>query len=141
MDYNNPNNYRPPQDYPNSGTTFATVSMILGVGSVFTLLTVYLPIILGSLSIIFAVLSTGTGKKMLATAKVGIGSAIGSMAMVLALMSTVFGLILGTSRENMVRLGQQMDQMIENQMGASPEELIGESYENIMESFADAMGK
>lgn len=141
MDYNNQNNYRPPQSYPHPGATFATVSMILGVGSVFTLLTVYLPFILGSLSIIFAVLSSGTGQKLLATAKVGIGSAIGSMAMIIALMGTVLGLILGTSRENMLQLGQQMDQMIENQMGASPQELIGESYEDIMRSFADAMGK
>lgn len=120
MDYNNQNNYRPPQSYPHPGATFATVSMILGVGSVFTLLTVYLPFILGSLSIIFAVLSSGAGQKLLATAKVGIGSAIGSMAMIIALMGTVLGLILGTSRENMLQLGQQMDQMIENQMGASP---------------------
>ncbi len=141
MDYNNQNNYRPPQSYPHPGATFATVSMILGVGSVFTLLTVYLPFILGSLSIIFAVLSSGAGQKLLATAKVGIGSAIGSMAMIIALMGTVLGLILGTSRENMLQLGQQMDQMIENQMGASPQELIGESYEDIMRSFADAMGK
>ena len=120
MDYNNQNNYRPPQSYPHPGATFATVSMILGVGSVFTLLTVYLPFILGSLSIIFAVLSSGAGQKLLATAKVGIGSAIGSMAMIIALMGTVLGLILGTSRENMLQLGQQMDQMIENQMGVSP---------------------
>ncbi len=141
MDYNNQNNYRPPQSYPHPGATFATVSMILGVGSVFTLLTVYLPFILGSLSIIFAVLSSGAGQKLLATAKVGIGSAIGSMAMIIALMGTVLGLILGTSRENMLQLGQQMDQMIENQMGVSPQELIGESYEDIMRSFADAMGK
>lgn len=141
MDYNNQNNYRPPQSYPHPGATFATVSMILGVGSVFTLLTVYLPFILGSLSIIFAVLSSGAGQKLLATAKVGIGSAIGSMAMIIALMGTVLGLILGTSRENILQLGQQMDQMIENQMGASPQELIGESYEDIMRSFADAMGK
>lgn len=141
MDYNNQNNYRPPQSYSHPGATFATVSMILGVGSVFTLLTVYLPFILGSLSIIFAVLSSGAGQKLLATAKVGIGSAIGSMAMIIALMGTVLGLILGTSRENMLQLGQQMDQMIENQMGASPQELIGESYEDIMRSFADAMGK
>lgn len=141
MDYNNQNNYRPPQFYHHPGITFATISLILGVGSVFTLLTVYLPIILGSLAIIFAVLSADAGKKMLATAKVGISSAIGSMATIIALMGTVFGLILGTSRENMVQLGQQMDQMIENQMGVSPEELTGESYENIMESLADTMGK
>lgn len=141
MDYNNQNNYRPPQFYPNPGTTFAMISMILGIGSVFTLMTIYLPIILGSLSIIFAVLSSGTGKKLLATAKVGIGSAVGSIAVVIALMGSVFGLILGSSRENLIQLYQQMDQIIESQMGASPEELIGESYENVMRSFADTMGK
>lgn len=141
MDYNNQDNYRPPQFYPNPGTTFATVSMILGVGSVFTLLTVYLSVILGSLAIIFAVLSSGAGKKFLATAKVGIGSAIGSMAVAIMLISSAFGFFLSSSRENLIQFGQQMDQIVEKQIGASPEELIGESYENVMKTFADAMGK
>lgn len=141
MDYNNQNNYRSPQNYRNPGMTFATVSMILGLGSIFTLLTVYLPIILGSLSIIFAILSTTAGQKVLATAKIGIGAAIGSLALVVILMGMTMSMLLGSSRDNLIRLGQQMDQMVEDQTGISPKDLAGQSYEDIMNDFADAMGK
>ena len=63
--YNNPytqpdqqQNYNRPQSpLHNPGLTMATVSMILGIGSIFTLFTVYLPLILGSIAILFAILS------------------------------------------------------------------------------------
>lgn len=141
MDYNNQNNYRPPQNYHNPGMTFATVSMILGLGSVFTLLTVYLPVILGSLAIIFAVLSTNAGQKVLAVAKVGICTAVGSFAIVTAVMCAMAGMLLGSSREDLTRLGQQMDEMLEDQIGVQPKDIMGESYEDILNEFADAMGK
>lgn len=141
MDYNNQNNYRPPQNYRNPGTTFATISMVLGLGSIFTLFTVYLPIILGSLSIIFAILSTSAGQKALAAAKVGICTAIGSMALTAVLMGMVMGMFLSAGREDLIQLGQQMDQMIEDLTGVQSEDLRGQSYEDIMKSFADAMGK
>lgn len=141
MDYNNQNNCRPPQIYQHPGTTFATISMILGLGSIFTLLTFYLPIILGSLSIIFAILSTSAGQKALATAKVGIYTAIGSMTLAVALMGMTMGLFLSASREDLIQFGQQTDQMIEDLTGAQPEDLRGQSYEDIMKSFADAIGK
>lgn len=141
MDYNNQNNYRPPQIYQHPGTTFATISMILGLGSIFTLLTFYLPIILGSLSIIFAILSTSAGQKALATAKVGICTAIGSMTLAVALMGMTMGLFLSASREDLIQFGQQTDQMIEDLTGAQPEDLRGQSYEDTMKSFADAIGK
>lgn len=141
MDYNNQNNYRLPQNYRNPGMTFATVSMILGLGSIFTLLTVYLPIILGSLSIIFAILSTNAGQKVLAGAKVGICTAIGSMALIVVLMGMMVSIFLGSSRETLIQFGQQMDQMIEDQTGIPLKDFAGESYEDIMNDFADAMGK
>ena len=145
MDYNNLNNYRPPQNYRHPGTTFATISMILGLGSIFTLLTVYLPIILGSLAIIFAILSTSAGQKFLVSAKVGICTAAGSISIVVAIIVTVMGmmisLLLGSSREDLIRLGQQMDQDIEDQIGIQPKDIMGESYEDIMTEFADTMGK
>lgn len=141
MDYNNQNNYRPPQNYRIPGMTFATVSMILGLGSIFTLFTVYLPIILGSLSIIFAILSTGAGQKALASAKVGICTSIGSMALITVLIGMMVSIFLGSSRENLIKFGEQMDQMIEDQTGVPLKDFTGESYEELMNDFADAMGK
>ena len=55
---------------------FAFAALILGVSALFSLFTVYLPLILGSLAILFALLSKGYGKKMAATAKIGFISAI-----------------------------------------------------------------
>ncbi len=141
MDYNNGYHYRQQQLSRNPGMTMATISMIFGIGSIFTILTIYLSLILGSLSILFAILSKGYGQKLLAGAKIGIGTAIGSMALVITIMVSVMGLILGSSRETMLDLGRQMDQQIEDQMGISPEDLLGESYEDIMKQYADLMGK
>lgn len=141
MDYNNEYHYRQQQLSRNPGMTMATISMIFGIGSIFTILTIYLSLILGSLSILFAILSKGYGQKLLAGAKIGIGTAIGSMALVITIMVSVVGLILGSSRETMLDLGRQMDQQIEDQMGISPEDLLGESYEDIMKQYADLMGK
>lgn len=140
MNYNN-QNYNPPQNFRNPGMTFATVSMILGLGSIFTLFTVYLPIILGSLSIIFAILSTSAGQKALATAKVGICTAAGSITLTIALMVMMVSMLLGSSREELVQLGQYIDQVIEDQTGTALEDVTGESYEDMMNDFADAMGK
>lgn len=145
MDYNNKDNYRPPQYYQHPGATFATISMILGLGSILTLLTVYLPIVLGSLAIIFAILSTNTGQKFLLSAKVGICTAAGSITIVVAIIVTLMGmtvsLLLGSSREELIRLGQQMDKSIEDQTGIQTKDIIGESYEDIMNEFADTMGR
>lgn len=141
MDYNNQNNYRPPRYYSNPGMTFATISMILGLGSIFTLPTVYLPIVLGSLSIIFAVLSTSAGSKVLTAAKVGICTAAGSMALIVMLIGMMMSFFLASSREDLVRMGQYIDQAVEDQTGVPLEELTGESYEDMMNDFADAMGK
>ena len=41
----------------------------------------------------------------------------------------------------MLSLGQQMDQQLEDQFGISPDEILGQSYEDIMEDFADSLGK
>lgn len=145
MDYNNQNNYRPPQYYQHPGSTFATISMILGFGSIFTLLTVYLPVILGSLAIIFAILSTNAGQKFLVSAKVGICTAAGSITIVIAIIVTVMGIMVsmlfGSSREDLIRLGQQIDKSIEEQTGIRVKDIMGESYEDFMNEFADTIGR
>ncbi len=141
MDYNNGYNYKQQQISRNPGITLATISMIFGIGSIFTIFTVYLSIILGSLSILFAILSKGYGRKLLVSAKIGVGTAIGGIALVFTMIFSVVGLILGSSRESLVDFGKQMDQQFEEQTGVSPEEILGESYEDFMRQYADLMGK
>jgi len=141
MDYNNGYNYKQQQISRNPGIAMATISMIFGLGSIITVFTVYLPLILGSLSILFAILSRGYGRKLLTGAKIGIGTAIGGMALVFTITFSLVGLILGSSRETMLDFGQQMDQQFEDQTGVSPEDILGESYEDIMKQYADLMGK
>lgn len=141
MNHQEQNYYYQPQNLQNTGATFATVSMILGLGCMFSFLTVYLPLIFGSLSIIFALLSKGYGKKLLVSAKIGLCTAIGCMALITVIMGTFITLFLSSSRTDMIRFGQQMDQQLENQLGISPDEVLGQSYEDIMEDLADSLGK
>ncbi|MDE6202177.1 MAG: hypothetical protein K2O16_01080 [Lachnospiraceae bacterium] len=151
MDYNNSNNPYVQQnhDYSNGtgqyirnpGQTMATVSMVLGVLSIFTMLTVYIPFVFGSLAILFAILSTGYGKKMLATAKIGIGTGIGGMAVVTAVVGTLVATILSSSGDSLTNFGRQMDQQFEHQTGQSFEDIFGQSYEDIMKDYAEMMGK
>ena len=96
-------------------------------------LTVYLPLVFGSLSIIFAILSKGYGKKLLISAKIGLCTAIGCIGLIIVIMGTFITLFLSSSRSDMIRLGQQMDQQLEDQFGISPDEILGQSYEDIME--------
>lgn len=141
MDYREQNNYNQPQNFHNAGANFATVSMILGLGCMFSFLTVYLPLVFGSLAIIFALLSKGYGKKMLIGAKIGMCTAIGCIALIITIMGTFIALFLSSSRSDMIRMGQQMDQQLEDQLGISPDEILGQSYEEIMKNFADSLGK
>lgn len=151
MDYNNNNNpYTQPnnnyysnnqsQYIRNPGQTMAIMSMILGLASLFTLFTVYIPIICGSLAIVLAVLSKGYGKRMLATAKIGIGTAIGGMALVITIVGSLTALLLSSSGDTLVKFGQQMDQQFEEQTGQKLEDVLGTSYEDIMKDYAESLG-
>lgn len=147
--YNNPytqpdqqQNYNRPQPpLHNPGLTMATVSMILGLGSIFTLFTVYLPLILGSIAVLFAILSKGYGKKMVTAAKVGMGTAIGGLALVITVAGMAVGMIFSLSRDSMIQFGQAMDQQFEEQTGMTLEDVAGQSYEELMRDYAELFGK
>lgn len=150
MDYNNNNPYTQQnnnyysngqgQFIRNPGQALATVSMILGLASIFTIFTVYIPIICGSLAIVLAILSKGYGKKMLGTARIGIGTAIGGMALVIAVIGSLTALLLSSSGDTLVKFGQQMDQQFEEQTGQKLEDVLGTSYEDIMKGYAESLG-
>lgn len=134
MDNNYQSNYYnlPPR---NPGQTMATVSMILGVVSIFTLFTVYIPLVCGSIAVVLAILSKGSFKKMLTTAKVGIGTAIGSIALLFVMIASFSAMLLSTSGDTLIKFGQQIDQQFKEQTGQEIEDILGMSYEDIMREY------
>lgn len=149
MDYNrqqennnNQNNYRSQGNvFPYPGQDFAMISMILGTGCLFTFFTVYLPIVMGSLAIILAVISKGYAKKMLLTAKIGMISAVCSLAILLSVFTLTFTFLFSSDRESLTDTGRTLDEQIETQIGNSTEDILGISYEDLMEQCADMLGK
>lgn len=135
MDYNYQSNYYkiPPR---NPGQTMAVVSMILGVVSIFTLFTVYIPIICGSIAIVLAILSKGSFKKMLVAAKVGIGTAVGAITLLFVMIASLSAMLLSTSGDALIKFGQQIDQQFKEQTGQEIEDILGMSYEDIMREYA-----
>lgn len=147
MDYNNNNNsytsqnnqYYSQNPQPNMrspGQTMATVSMILGLASVFCVFTIYLPLILGSIAILLAILSKGYGKKMLAIAKIGVGTAIGGLTMVIALFVSFFTLLTANS-DILIERGRLLDEQFERQTGQKLEDYFGKSYEDILREYTE----
>ena len=115
---------------------FAFASLILGVSALFSLFTVYLPLILGSLAILFALLSKGYGKKMVTTAKIGFISAITGLSLILSILvvciTSLYLLFATCTDDQLLRYGTQLDQAVEMQLGQSTEEMFGTSYEDII---------
>lgn len=80
-----------PNDYPgtpgyaprpvNPAQNLITASLVLGISAVFSafMMTVYLPFILGGISIILAILSKGSGPAVSGRAKAGIACSIGAI--------------------------------------------------------------
>lgn len=143
MDYNTDNNNinRTGSWSHNPGSIMASVAMFLGIAAVFTIFTVYLPLIFGSLAIILAILSKGYGRKLMVTAKVGIGTAIGSLSIITFMMGSVIALLFSSSANDLIKMGQQIDQYYEHQTGVTLEDTIGESYEDIMKQYVEILGK
>ncbi len=147
MDYND-NRNRPPQgngyysgvnpSFRNPGMAMATASLLLGAASFFTILSVFLPLALGGLAILFALLSKGYGKKMLTQAKIGFVCGIGGLSVTAVLFTSSVAMLL-SDPDLMIEIGQQYDDAIEGMYGQSTEELYGESFEDIMKQYADML--
>lgn len=146
MDYNNNNPYtqqnnsyvsrNPQPGINNPGQSMATVAMVLGLASVFCIFTVYLPIIFAGMAIILATLSRGYGKKMLVTARIGIGTAIGGLTMALFLLASVFSLLISHG-DVLIHNGRMVDEQFERQTGQKLEDVFGKSYEDIMREYVE----
>lgn len=136
---NNESPYGHP-DYPmrTPGLTMATISLFLGLGALFTVLSVFLPLALGGLAILFALLSKGYGKKMLTQAKIGFGCGIAGLALVIVMFISSFAMIF-SNPDILVDFGKQYDAACEEIYGQPSEDLFGYSFEDMMEEYADAM--
>ena len=131
MDYNNQN-----PTFHNAGATMAAASLFLGLGAVFTVLTVFLPLAFGGLAILFALLSKGYGKKMLSQARIGFGCGIASLCTVVFLFTTTF-ISMVSNPDQLIQIGKQYDAICENIYGQSSEDLLGYSFEDRMRQYAD----
>ncbi|MBD5393581.1 MAG: hypothetical protein HDR71_04780 [Lachnospiraceae bacterium] len=120
----------------NQGMTMATVSLALGVASIFTALTVFLPLVLGGLAIIFALLSKGYGKKMIIQAKIGLACGIGGLCAI-AMMFFSSILLLVSDPSIIMEKAREYDAIIEDTYGQSTEDLYGYSFEDIMEEYSN----
>lgn len=119
-----------------AGLTMASAALIFGAGALLTLLTVFLPLVLGSLAIILALLSKGSEKKMLTQAKVGFGCGIAGLSMVLALLGSSYA-IMFTHPEMLPEAGRMVDTMYEETYDTKTEDILGFSYEDLMTQQAE----
>lgn len=119
---------------------FANAAMVLGIISIVTaaIMTVYPPFILGSLAILFAILSKGRAPKLAAQAKAGIICAITGLSVNVCIIAFSFFYIF--SNPDMLRETAQIyDNMCEQIYGMPSEEVIGDSMENIVDDLIDRM--
>lgn len=132
MDYNNQyqsgNLPYPPRQKANG---FAVASLVMGILAMITLCTIYLPIVLGSLSIIFAILSKGSQKKMPGMSQAGIiVSASGIVLSIVTIAATVF--ILLTNPDIYREYKNELNRMFSQQYGITYDELM-EEYQNSLQ--------
>ena len=112
--------------------SLAVASMVLGILALITIFTVYLPIILGSLSIILALLSRGGSLKMHNNAHSGVVTSSIALGCDAAIFIMAFALIFGMPDffEKMYGMSYQemMEQMEDGTLDY--EELYNNIYEN-----------
>lgn len=143
MDFNyqskDPNRYNGVDySYRNPGMAMATASLLLGLASFFTIMTVILPFICGGLAILFALLSKGYGRKMIIQAKIGLICGIGSLVMTAGILISSMVLIL-QNPDMLIDIGQQYDELIEDTYGESAEDIYGISFEDMMKEYTDLL--
>lgn len=129
MDYNY-------QKHASPGLSMATAAMFLGLAAMVTTMTVFLPLLLGGLAIVLALLSKGYGRKMMIQAKVGMICGIFGLASACVIIFSSFAAII-RHPDMLINVGRQYDAMYENFYGQTYESVYGYSYEDIMRQYAD----
>ena len=112
-------------DYENQPkkNSFARASMFLGIAALFSMATIFFPIPLAALGILFACLSHKKGLKRELSALVGLISSV------VALIISTFTIIASVAMlPTMIK-----DPQYRNQLDAVAEQLYGDSFDNMME--------
>lgn len=119
---NQPGGYYAPQYKPEAGNPFATAAMIIGLCSLLSLCTIFLPFPLGALGILFAILSRRKGKKLQSAAVTGLVTSI--IGMVLGI-----GIFIAVIASSLVMLKPENRDMLNEQF----EEIYGMDFDEYME--------
>ena len=118
----------PPPAKP--ANALAVAAFIFGILATLTLCTIYLPIIFGSLSIVFALLSKGSEKRMHSLASSGIASSV--FALIVTALMFIFVFIALFSNET---YRQEVQHMYEEQYEDMYREIYGDSYNDLIDEF------
>ena len=138
-DYSQPPSSPPPYGFPYPpsyqmpGKSLATGAMILGIISIlFTfLLPIYIPMILGSIAIVLAILSKGTKKNMPGQATAGLVCGAGSLVVNVCMLTVSMVFIL-SHPEILQDTARAYDTFLEQYYGESTEEMLGQSLEDMI---------
>ena len=122
-----------------TGHTMAAAALVMGICAVATFWTVYMPLFLGGLGVIFAILSQGFEKKMYSHAKTGLVLSVLGFVISIAIIS--FSLIYFLRDPSaLLDYARGMDLRIMQRYGQSSEALMGASYESILEGWLGQLG-
>lgn len=112
----------------------ATAALFLGVGAMVTFWTVYLPMVFGGLGIILAILSMGFERKLYSQARTAIAfSAIGLVISFAIIFTTIVGFL--QNPNTLMDIARQYDMRFMQTYGQSSDEVMGNSYENMLQQF------
>ncbi len=138
MDYNQnipPNQYQTNSPYHGQveRNTFSSVALVFAIGSLLTIMTVYLPFILGSLAIIFATLSKGGRLKFNITELLTVALSVFSIVIVIiAIIAAIYILIMNP--QYVIDSIELMAPMLEDVYGVTADEII-QQFESMTQLF------
>ena len=127
-----PGGYYAPQYRPEPRNPFATAAMIVGLCSLLSLCTIFLPVPLGALGILFVILSRRKGKKLQSTALTGLVTSIIGMVLGIGIFIAVIASSLVMLKpENRDMLNEQFEEMYGIDFDEYMERLYGEDFESL----------
>ena len=123
-------NYRTPKT-----NGYATAALVIGILSLVLLCTVFVPMVIGPLGIIFGLLSKKENKKTGTTAKIGIGLSTGGFcaSLIIIGMALSITLIPYLQSDDFQQYWNDFQQLLESTESNYNNENYQELYENILE--------
>lgn len=118
--------YQQPIHQPKKSNGFVTASLIFGVLAFATVLTGFLPLFFGSLSILFAILAHRKGKRMETSAFLGVIASSIAMALSVVLIAIAVSLMPTMLKDPAYR--EQLNNMSETMYGITFDEVLEEGY-------------